>query len=263
MLKCDECEVTVKHQRNLKRHKEEQHNPNYERWNCTTCNKQFKRRGFLVEHLVRVHGMMRRDAVQKALNAPRGDQTSNRQPEYYETISDDEDIFELLDEMEGDGETVDVDEFLIDDNNNNYKIDGDLSFVSSASDDADVSSSNDDRRSSDDKSISDDDKNISDDDKSISDDDKGISADDKSISDDDMSSSDDELSTYSRSSDGNESSSDSDSVILISDNTSDIVIQKTHIQTVIYSFQKRTTYVNGKATGVTFHTERDFYEQFQ
>jgi len=83
----------------LKRHLKEKHVPNYEYWNCTEkdCKTRFIRREYLSKHLTKVHGIQKKIALQLALRASRGDSQSNRN--YYDDISDDDTVFDLIEEL--------------------------------------------------------------------------------------------------------------------------------------------------------------------
>lgn len=96
---CEVCAKEYKYKRNLIRHQSEHHSDT-EHWNCTVeeCHAKFIRRGYLSKHLVICHGYDSVTARKCALNAVRGDY---QRPAYYETVSDDDSILDLLAETDG------------------------------------------------------------------------------------------------------------------------------------------------------------------
>ena len=96
---CDTCGRTYKYKRNLVRHIKERHNIR-EYWRCTTkgCHSKFIRRSYLCKHLVFNHGMDVSSARAAALSARLGNPEPNSQ--YYEDVSDDDSILDLLNERD-------------------------------------------------------------------------------------------------------------------------------------------------------------------
>ncbi|XP_053390171.1 uncharacterized protein LOC123560839 [Mercenaria mercenaria] len=96
---CDTCNKYYKNMRNLKRHIKEKHTA-IEFWNCTenNCSSKFIRRSYLSKHLILTHKHDAATAREKACCALRGD---IKEHGYYEEISDDESIFSLLAEQNG------------------------------------------------------------------------------------------------------------------------------------------------------------------
>ncbi len=87
-----------KYKRNLKRHILERHLPR-KHWKCVKpkCASTFIRRGYLLEHLTNMHKYTRSEARTATLNARReGDESPRYQ--YYEDISSDDEILDLLNE---------------------------------------------------------------------------------------------------------------------------------------------------------------------
>ena len=136
MYLCDICNRYYKHRKNLKRHLKEKHVPNYEYWNCTEkdCKTRFIRREYLSKHLTKVHGIQKKIALQLALRASKGDSQSNRN--YYDDISDDDTVFDLIEELGNLNESLekefnidelisDGEEITMDINNNNLEKDVD------------------------------------------------------------------------------------------------------------------------------------------
>ena len=95
---CDVCSKSYSYKRNLKRHKTEKHG-NMEYWNCieANCSPKFIRRSYLSKHLISRHGYSSLRGRELACTAPRGDRV---RPTYYEDISEDESVFELIDDMQ-------------------------------------------------------------------------------------------------------------------------------------------------------------------
>ena len=108
MYVCLLCYKEYKYEKNLKRHLKEKHS-GLESYNCTEtgCNGKFIRRDFLYNHICSIHHMEAHTARKKSINATRGDQHNaarSNQQQYYEDISDDDTIFDLiggLEETEG------------------------------------------------------------------------------------------------------------------------------------------------------------------
>ena len=95
------CEVSTRsyrYKRNLKRHKNEKHS-NLEYWNCieVNCRAKFIRRSYLSKHIISIHGYTSLRGREMACRAPRGDRV---QQTYYEDISEDDSVFDLIDDME-------------------------------------------------------------------------------------------------------------------------------------------------------------------
>lgn len=97
---CDVCGKDYKYKRNLKRHKSERHGESLY-WNCVVkgCETKFIRRGYLCVHLTKIHGFDRCTARESALIAIRGDKP-NEDYQYYQTISDDDSILDMLAEKD-------------------------------------------------------------------------------------------------------------------------------------------------------------------
>ena len=91
------AEKSYVYKRNLKRHIKERHLP-IEHWNCTetNCLSQFIRRSYLSTHLILKHGYDKKSAIETAITAHRGD--ISQQSGFYEDISDDDTILDLLQE---------------------------------------------------------------------------------------------------------------------------------------------------------------------
>ena len=92
---CDTRGKSYVYKRNLKHHIKERHLP-IEHWNCTetNCLSQFIRRSYLSTHLILKHGYDKKSAIETAITAPRGD--ISQQSGFYEDISDDDTILDLL-----------------------------------------------------------------------------------------------------------------------------------------------------------------------
>ena len=98
MNRCDECGKNYKYKRNLKRHIMERHTV-VKHWKCTVedCTSKFIRRGYLFEHLIKCHKLTRSDARKATLFARRED--SSHTQSYYEEVSSDDEIFDILAEQ--------------------------------------------------------------------------------------------------------------------------------------------------------------------
>ena len=109
-LKCDQCGKEYVHKRNLKRHTDEHHS-NKEHWNCavSTCEATFIRREYLAKHLVLFHGYDKATSRECAINAIRGDRQF--QTHYYEDISEDDSILDLIAEADSASYSSDGDHF--------------------------------------------------------------------------------------------------------------------------------------------------------
>lgn len=96
--KCDTCGRSYRYKRNLTRHMKEKH-AEYEHWNCVevNCSKTFIRRNTLSHHLFTIHGYTPLRAREFALRAPRGD---IRVGGYYEDISDDDSVFDIINDID-------------------------------------------------------------------------------------------------------------------------------------------------------------------
>ena len=110
--KCDTCGRSYGYKRNLKRHMTEKH-ADIEHWNCVEvkCAKTFTRRSSLSHHLFTVHGYTSLGAREFALRALRGDVHDES---YYEDISDDDTVFDLINEIEEIREIRGADESVMD-----------------------------------------------------------------------------------------------------------------------------------------------------
>jgi hypothetical protein len=99
MFKCDICQRTYQYKRNLTRHITEKHSK-LKHWRCIEpdCEGKFIRRGYLLDHLTNIHKYPRSEARQATLRATRED--IHHSSNYYEDVSSDEDIFDILAENE-------------------------------------------------------------------------------------------------------------------------------------------------------------------
>ena len=99
-FQCDLCPKSYRYKRNLTRHITEHHSEEREHWNCVVldCHAKFIRRSYLSKHLTICHGYDSVTARECALNATRGDY---RAPTYYDVVSDDDSILDLLAEADG------------------------------------------------------------------------------------------------------------------------------------------------------------------
>ena len=98
LFKCDLCPRTYTLEKNLKRHIREGHTA-IEYWLCVQsgCVSKFVRRSYSSKHLMLKHEFNKLDAHSTACQAPRGD----IQPEeYYDDVSDDASILDLIEEMD-------------------------------------------------------------------------------------------------------------------------------------------------------------------
>ncbi|XP_045158344.2 uncharacterized protein LOC123524309 [Mercenaria mercenaria] len=104
---CDTCNKSYKSMRSLKRHIKEKHS-GIEYFACTeyNCSSRFIRRNYLSKHLILKHKFQSSKAKETAINVPRGDKEKQHSGAYYEDISEDESIFSLIQEMEGNGDNV-------------------------------------------------------------------------------------------------------------------------------------------------------------
>ena len=98
LFKCDLCPRTYRLKKNLKRHIREGHTA-IEYWLCVQsgCVSKFVRRSYLSKHLMLKHGFNKLDTHSTACQAPRGD---IRPEEYYDDVSDDDTILDLIEEMD-------------------------------------------------------------------------------------------------------------------------------------------------------------------
>ena len=96
---CDTCGRSYSLKRNLTRHVSEKHSKDYEHWNCIEpdCAKTFIRRTTLTHHLRTIHGYTPIRAGEFSLRALRGDTQANN---YYEEISDDDSIFDVINDIQ-------------------------------------------------------------------------------------------------------------------------------------------------------------------
>ena len=99
-FQCDLCPKSYRYKRNLTRHITEHHSEEREHWNCVVldCHAKFIRRSYLSKHLIICHRYDSVTARECALNATRGDY---RAPTYYDVVSDDDSILDLLAEADG------------------------------------------------------------------------------------------------------------------------------------------------------------------
>ena len=95
---CDVCSKRYTYKRNLKRHIKER-NSLREYWRCTEDNSlsKFIRRSYLSKHLVFNHRLSDAEARERALTAPQGDPFSHS---YYDDVSDDDSVLDLLSERD-------------------------------------------------------------------------------------------------------------------------------------------------------------------
>ena len=96
---CDTCGRNYTLKRNLRRHVLEKHSKDYEHWNCVEpdCAKTFIRRTTLAYHLRTIHGYTQIRAGEFSLRALRGDVQVNS---YYENISDDDSVFDAINDIQ-------------------------------------------------------------------------------------------------------------------------------------------------------------------
>ena len=96
---CDTCGRNYTLKRNLRRHVLEKHSKDYEHWNCVEpdCAKTFIRRTTLAYHLRTIHGYTQLRAGEFSLRALRGDVQVNS---YYENISDDDSVFDVINDIQ-------------------------------------------------------------------------------------------------------------------------------------------------------------------
>ena len=96
---CDTCGRNYTLKRNLRRHVLEKHSKDYEHWNCVEpdCAKTFIRRTTLAYHLRTIHGYTQIRAGEFSLRALRGDVQVNS---YYENISDDDSVFDVINDIQ-------------------------------------------------------------------------------------------------------------------------------------------------------------------
>lgn len=101
MYTCNECKKVYKHSRSFKRHFQEKHNP-IEYWICIedNCNAKFIRRSYLSRHLILKHKYSDINARLSALEATRHKpNVDNNNNKYYDSISEDDSCFDLLEEI--------------------------------------------------------------------------------------------------------------------------------------------------------------------
>ena len=98
-LLCDIYGSSYKYKRNLTRHIKEKH-CDVEHWNCVIggCSAKFIRRSYLSKHLILHHSYDKVTARECAMNAYRGDY---QEQSYYENVSDDDSILDLIVETDG------------------------------------------------------------------------------------------------------------------------------------------------------------------
>ena len=96
---CDTCGRNYTLKRNLRRHVLEKHSKDYEHWNCVEpdCAKTFIRRTTLAYHLRTIHGYTQIRAGEFSLRALRGDVQITS---YYENISDDDSVFDVINDIQ-------------------------------------------------------------------------------------------------------------------------------------------------------------------
>ena len=115
MYTCLICYKEYKYERNLVRHIKE-HHAGLESYDCTeeNCNSTFIRRGYLFVHLTSIHGIEEELARTKSISTER---RSNKSQKYYDDVSDDDTILDLINEAIGKErqtgvQFVSVDKFL-------------------------------------------------------------------------------------------------------------------------------------------------------
>ena len=234
MYVCDICNREYKYKKNLKRHLQEKHSPTFEYWNCTEagCSSKFIRKGYLFKHLHMIHHLSENTARRKAIDAQRGD--IPQQQQYYEDISDDDTVLDLirdLGEFSDNGEKFDVDNYLSSDGNNDQESQNNLSDV------------NDNQENADDDNFPEAEAggNIQ-----------------ESMNYEVISSCDEEIVTDENNND----------CIVISDSeekedsTVDVSKVKTKTQTLILTFSRKVSYIDGQEVYSDALFEQDYYEHF-
>ena len=96
MFICDMCNRTYAYKRNLSRHITEKHSET-KLFQCTEeyCSVTFKRRGYLINHLVATHKLTKHTARTAVLHAKR---TGDYVQDYYEDVSSDDEVFDIIEE---------------------------------------------------------------------------------------------------------------------------------------------------------------------
>lgn len=123
MFGCNMCTREYKYKRNLTRHVKENHSKTLEHWNCTEdgCFSKFIRKEYLFRHLSSIHQLSKMDARRKAIEAKKGD-IETPENQYYEDVSDDDTILDLLQDLsdvQDIGGDFNIDEFLSSDEGEN------------------------------------------------------------------------------------------------------------------------------------------------
>ena len=107
---CDTCGKVYVYKRNLTRHMTVSHG-GLEHYNCVIygCGSTFIRRDYLKRHLMLHHGYDETTARECSLNACRADQQEDA---YYENVSDDDSILDLIAEADGSAYNQEYNEIL-------------------------------------------------------------------------------------------------------------------------------------------------------
>ena len=107
---CKQCRKEYKYRRKLSRHVSEHHSGR-EYWNCTfrPCDSTFIRRSYLAKHLTMCHELDPVASRECAINAKRG---NHQDTAYYEEISEDDSIFDLIAEANGTAYGSDENHFI-------------------------------------------------------------------------------------------------------------------------------------------------------
>ncbi|VDI30783.1 Hypothetical predicted protein [Mytilus galloprovincialis] len=97
MYTCLICYKEYKYEKNLIRHIKE-HHAGLESYDCTEdkCSSTFIRRGYLFHHLTTIHGMEVQLARSKSLSAERRPSCINDHEQYYDEVSEDDTILDLI-----------------------------------------------------------------------------------------------------------------------------------------------------------------------
>ena len=117
---CDTCNRVYKYRKNLLRHIREKHDPSHESFQCVEdgCERKFIRREYMYIHLQRSHGYEKADAIRTVLKVSTDKEENDDE---FEDVFDDDNVFELMDELEKIKESTtlqekafDIDEYLSD-----------------------------------------------------------------------------------------------------------------------------------------------------